>query len=128
MTSQCRLGCKAVMNMIFISYDITVVRGMVYTIMVMNTGKRMGDGPAEQIIPNPENEYSRALIAAAPRPAEHWTKGSLPRCLQRFDHFFLLHSLDQHIGPDLSMQTRHCRVDVQQKNRMRKNLKRTIFP
>lgn len=51
---------------IFISHDLSVVKFMSDRIMVMNRGRIEEIGPAEQIYRQPQQSYTRALIAAIP--------------------------------------------------------------
>jgi oligopeptide transport system ATP-binding protein len=53
---------------LFISHDLAVVRTMADEIAVMNQGKLVEVGPAEQIYLHPKDEYTRALFAAVPVP------------------------------------------------------------
>lgn len=51
---------------IFISHDLSVVHYISDRILVMNKGKIAEQGPANEIIFNPQQEYTRQLIAAIP--------------------------------------------------------------
>ena len=51
---------------IFISHDLSVVHYCSDRIMVMNKGKIVETGTAEQVYHNPENEYTRQLINSIP--------------------------------------------------------------
>jgi len=51
---------------LFIAHDLAVVRAMSDTIAVMNQGKIVEAGPAEQIYESPQNEYTKALLTAVP--------------------------------------------------------------
>ena len=53
---------------LFISHDLAVVRTMSDEIAVMNQGKLVEVGPAEQVYTSPKDEYTRALFAAVPVP------------------------------------------------------------
>ena len=53
---------------LFISHDLAVVRTMSDEIAVMNQGKLVEVGPAEQVYNSPKDEYTRALFAAVPVP------------------------------------------------------------
>jgi oligopeptide transport system ATP-binding protein len=53
---------------LFISHDLAVVRTMSDRIAVMNTGKLVEIGTAEQVYNNPKDEYTRALFTAVPVP------------------------------------------------------------
>ncbi len=53
---------------LFISHDLAVVRTMADEIAVMNKGKLVEVGPAEQVYLNPKEEYTKALLSAVPIP------------------------------------------------------------
>jgi microcin C transport system ATP-binding protein len=50
---------------LFISHDLKVVRALASEIIVMRQGKVVESGPSEKIFAAPQNEYTRALFAAA---------------------------------------------------------------
>ncbi|MDO4791338.1 MAG: ATP-binding cassette domain-containing protein [Buchananella hordeovulneris] len=52
--------------MVFISHDIQTVRYISDRIAVMNSGLIVEEGTAEQVLENPENDYTRTLLGAAP--------------------------------------------------------------
>ncbi|MFS8904456.1 ABC transporter ATP-binding protein [Synechococcus sp. H60.4] len=52
---------------LFISHDLSVVKFMSDRIMVMNRGRIEEIGPASQIYRNPQQDYTRRLIAAIPK-------------------------------------------------------------
>ena len=59
--------------MVFISHDIQTVRYVSDRIAVMNHGQVIEEGPAQQILKNPQDEYTKTLLGAAPsllHPAE----------------------------------------------------------
>jgi ABC-type oligopeptide transport system ATPase subunit len=53
---------------LFISHDLAVVRTMSDEIAVMNKGKLVEVGPAEQVSSSPRDEYTKALFTAVPVP------------------------------------------------------------
>jgi oligopeptide transport system ATP-binding protein len=53
---------------LFIAHDLAVVRTMSDRIAVMNRGKIVEEGPAEEVYSNPQDPYSQALLAAVPIP------------------------------------------------------------
>ena len=53
---------------LFISHDLAVVRTMADEIAVMNQGKLVEVGPAEEVYSNPKDEYTKALFTAVPVP------------------------------------------------------------
>jgi oligopeptide transport system ATP-binding protein len=53
---------------LFIAHDLAVVRAMSDRIAVMNKGKLVEIGAAEEVYTNPKDEYTQALLAAVPIP------------------------------------------------------------
>ena len=50
---------------LFISHDLKVVRALSHRVVVMQNGKVVEEGPAEEIFSRPREAYTRALLAAA---------------------------------------------------------------
>ena len=50
---------------LFISHDLRVIRAMAHKVMVMRAGDVVEAGPAADVFANPQNEYTRTLMAAA---------------------------------------------------------------
>ena len=61
---QRRLG----MAMLFITHDLGIVRKLADTVCVMKEGKIVETGPVERVFIAPEHPYTRALLAAEPKP------------------------------------------------------------
>jgi microcin C transport system ATP-binding protein len=61
---QARLG----MAMLFITHDLGIVRKLAERVCVMKEGKIVEQGPIERVFKAPAHPYTRALIAAEPRP------------------------------------------------------------
>ncbi|MEM9370794.1 MAG: ABC transporter ATP-binding protein [Pseudomonadota bacterium] len=59
-----RLG----MSYLFVSHDLNVVRLLCDEVLVMQSGQIIEHGRAERVMRDPEHEYTRALVAAAPQP------------------------------------------------------------
>jgi ABC-type oligopeptide transport system ATPase subunit len=53
---------------LFIAHDLAVVRTMSDDIAVMNKGKLVEIGKAEDVYTNPQQDYTKALLAAVPVP------------------------------------------------------------
>jgi ABC-type oligopeptide transport system ATPase subunit len=53
---------------LFISHDLAVVRTMSDRIAVMNQGKLVEMGPADEVSSHPKDEYTKALFTAVPVP------------------------------------------------------------
>ncbi len=60
---QRRLG----LSMLFISHNLAVVRYVSDRIAVMKDGRIVEEGPAGQVLADPRHEYTRELLAAAPK-------------------------------------------------------------
>ncbi|MBH9710819.1 glutathione ABC transporter ATP-binding protein GsiA, partial [Burkholderia contaminans] len=52
---------------IFITHDMGVVAEMADDVVVMLRGKKVEQGPVEEIFRAPKHPYTRALLAAVPR-------------------------------------------------------------
>src|SRR2546421_7073461 len=61
---QSRLG----MAMLFITHDLGIVRKLAETVCVMKDGKIVERGPVERVFTAAEHPYTRALLAAEPKP------------------------------------------------------------
>ena len=61
---QTRLG----MAMLFITHDLGIVRRIADTVCVMKEGKIVERGPVEDVFQRPQHPYTRALLAAEPKP------------------------------------------------------------
>jgi oligopeptide transport system ATP-binding protein len=53
---------------LLIAHDLAVVRAMSDRIAVMNRGKLVEIGPAEEVYSNPKDDYTKALLSAVPIP------------------------------------------------------------
>jgi microcin C transport system ATP-binding protein len=62
--TQARLG----MSMLFITHDLGIVRKLADRVCVMNHGKIVEAGPVERVFTAPEHAYTKALLAAEPKP------------------------------------------------------------
>jgi microcin C transport system ATP-binding protein len=59
-----RLG----MSLLFITHDLGIVRRIADIVCVMNNGKIVEHGPVEDVFTKPQHPYTRALLAAEPKP------------------------------------------------------------
>ncbi|MSO67323.1 MAG: ABC transporter ATP-binding protein [Pseudolabrys sp.] len=62
--TQTRLG----MSMLFITHDLGIVRKLADKVCVMQQGKIVEQGAVERVFTAPEHSYTRALLAAEPKP------------------------------------------------------------
>jgi microcin C transport system ATP-binding protein len=59
-----RLG----MSLLFITHDLGIVRRIAERVCVMNGGKIVEQGPVEEVFTAPKHPYTKALLAAEPKP------------------------------------------------------------
>lgn len=59
-----RLG----MSYLFVSHDLNVVRLLCDRVIVMKTGQIVEQGTAEEVLGNPQAEYTKELLTAIPHP------------------------------------------------------------
>jgi peptide/nickel transport system ATP-binding protein len=53
------------LSYLFISHDLKVVRALCHRVMVMQFGKIVEQGPVEEVLTNPQTDYTRRLVRAA---------------------------------------------------------------
>jgi peptide/nickel transport system ATP-binding protein len=56
------------MSYLFVSHDLQVVRLLCDRVVVMAGGKVVEEGTTAEVLERPRHDYTRALLAAAPRP------------------------------------------------------------
>ncbi len=59
-----RLG----MSLLFITHDLGIVRRIAERVCVMKNGEIVEQGPVEQVFTSPQHAYTKALLAAEPKP------------------------------------------------------------
>ncbi len=59
------LQSRRQLGYLFISHDLKVVRALSHRVVVMQNGKVVEEGPAEEIFQRPREAYTQALLAAA---------------------------------------------------------------
>jgi ABC-type glutathione transport system ATPase component len=83
----------------FITHDMAVVAQMADRVVVMYRGKKVEEGPVEQIFEDPQHPYTKSLLAAVPKLGE-MTGKSAPEPMR------LLGSHVKHPGPIIAKEDR----------------------
>jgi microcin C transport system ATP-binding protein len=78
---QARLG----MSLLFITHDLGIVRKIAQRVCVMKDGKLVEQGSVEQVFSSPQHPYTRALLAAEPKPDPAPPQPDAPVVLQTTD-------------------------------------------
>lgn len=63
----CQLRRKLDLSMMFITHDLGVVQHLADRIIVMRHGRITEEGPCEQVLKTPHDEYTRYLISSVPK-------------------------------------------------------------
>ena len=56
------------LSYLFVSHDLSVVKHLAHRVAVMYKGRIVEEGDNEQVLSNPQHEYTRRLLAAVPQP------------------------------------------------------------
>jgi oligopeptide/dipeptide ABC transporter ATP-binding protein len=56
------------LSYLFVSHDLSVVKHLAHRVAVMYKGKIVEQGDGEQVFANPQQDYTRRLLAAVPQP------------------------------------------------------------
>jgi microcin C transport system ATP-binding protein len=78
---QQRLG----MSLLFITHDLGIVRKIAQRVCVMKQGQVVEQGDVERVFRAPQHAYTRALLAAEPRPDPAPPQPTAPMVLQTTD-------------------------------------------
>jgi microcin C transport system ATP-binding protein len=79
--TQTRLG----MSLLFITHDLGIVRKLADRVCVMRSGKIVEQGEVERVFTAPQHPYTRALLAAEPKPDPAPPKPDAPVVLSTDD-------------------------------------------
>jgi ABC-type microcin C transport system duplicated ATPase subunit YejF len=65
------------LSYLFISHDLSVVKRIAERTVVMRRGKIVEYGPTEEVVGNPQSQYSQNLLAAVPVPGSEESRSSI---------------------------------------------------
>ena len=68
---------------LFITHNISVVEYIARHVAVMYQGEIVEQGPAEQVLKNPQNDYTKKLLSAVPRVEKRYSGYSRQRAIIR---------------------------------------------
>jgi ABC-type oligopeptide transport system ATPase subunit len=74
------------LSYLFISHDMAVVHHLCDRIAVMLDGRIVEQGPRDQVINDPQHDYTRSLLAAVPQPVPATAPGPTGRADARVIH------------------------------------------
>jgi peptide/nickel transport system ATP-binding protein len=64
-------------SFIYVTHDLSTAYYISDTVAIMNRGRIVEYGLAEQVLTNPEHDYTRLLVSAIPHVGEKWDEGGL---------------------------------------------------
>lgn len=64
------------LGVLYITHDLATARHFSDEIMVLHQGRVVEHGPADDVILNPQDEYTQRLRAASPDPEKHFSSAS----------------------------------------------------
>ncbi|MEP1614575.1 MAG: ABC transporter ATP-binding protein [Roseobacter sp.] len=64
------LRAKLGLSYLFVSHDLHVVRLLCDHVIVMKDGEIVEEGPTQKVMSDPQDPYTKSLLAAAPKPPE----------------------------------------------------------
>ena len=53
---------------LFVSHDLALVRQVADSVSVLRSGKVVESGPVERVFADPQDDYTKTLLSAIPRP------------------------------------------------------------
>lgn len=66
------------LGVLYITHDLATARHFSDDIIVLNQGRIVEQGPADDVILDPQDPYTRELRAASPDPEKHFTSAGRP--------------------------------------------------
>ena len=72
------------LSYLFVSHDLSVVKHLAHRVAVMYKGKIVEQGDGDQVFANPQQDYTRRLLAAVPQPRTESQVTSVAMKIRRF--------------------------------------------
>ncbi len=70
-----RLQREENLGVLYITHDLATARHFSDEILVLYKGAVVERGPADEVILNPQEDYTKRLLAASPNPETHFGAG-----------------------------------------------------
>jgi len=64
------------LGLLYITHDLATARHFSDEIMVMHRGQIVEYGPSDQVILDPQHDYTKLLLQASPNPEKHFGAGT----------------------------------------------------
>lgn len=103
-----RLQREDDLGVLYITHDLATARHFSDSILVMNRGRIVERGPADDVILNPQHPYTQTLAAAAPNPELRGRLRSAepePKATSDRDHLTYDHDAGRWVDIDAEAET-----------------------
>ena len=113
------------LSYLFVSHDLSVVKHLAHRVAVMYKGKIVEQGDGDQVFANPQQDYTRRLLAAVPQPATESQVTSVAMKIRRFAVVALVAGLTLTACSGGKQETPPCRRHTRRSGRPTTSTRRT---